>query len=224
MTARQADVLTAIGLAGLLAAVVLTAPRWAAALRAPAAASLDEEGEAQPPAPEPSATAAAARRINVRLYFEVAGMDRLAPEEREVPFSPDLPQQLRTVVEEIAKGPVTKGLLPTLPAGTQVLEVFVRRGGVVYVDLSSEARGLPAGSWAELLTTYSLVNTIVTNFPTTNRVQILVNDQAVPSLVGHVDLSRPLAPDMTFVSLVLPGAAPEGEGAGGAVPSPPAAR
>jgi len=220
MTPRQADVLTAIGLAGLLAAVALTAPRWAAVLRAPAATSFGEEGVSGSPAP--TASVAAARRIKVRLYFEVAGMDRLAPEEREVAFSPDLAQQLRTVVEEIAKGPVTPGLLPTLPSGTRVLEVFVRRGGVAYVDLSNEARaGLPAGSWAELLTTYSLVNTIVANFPTTNRVQILLNDQAVQSLVGHVDLSRPLAPDLTLVSLVLPAPAQE---AGGAVPSAPGPR
>ncbi len=38
MTPRQADVLTAIGLVGLLATVSLTAPRWAALLRVPAAA------------------------------------------------------------------------------------------------------------------------------------------------------------------------------------------
>ena len=32
MTPRQADLLTALGLAGLLAAVSLTAPRWAGVL------------------------------------------------------------------------------------------------------------------------------------------------------------------------------------------------
>jgi germination protein M len=77
------------------------------------------------------------------------------------------------------------------------------------VNLSGEARsGLPGGSRAELLTVYSLVNTIVTNFPSTSRVQLLVDDQTLSSLAGHVDLSRALPPDMTLV--VLP---PAGEGA-----------
>ncbi len=199
MTPRQADVLTGIGLAGLLAAVALSAPRWAAALRAPAVAIEGEEGEPSP-APARQTASAAARRINVHLYFEAAGLGRLAREEREIVFSPDLAQQLRIVVEEIVKGPTGSQLLPTLPPGTRVLEVFVRRGGVAYVNLSSEAStGLPGGSFAELLTTYSLVNTIVTNFPATNRVQILVDDKAVPSLGGHVDLSRPLRPDMSLL-------------------------
>ena len=40
---------------------------------------------------------------------------------------------------------------------------------------------------------YSLVNSIVTNFPAVSRVQILVDDRPVTSLGGHVDLSRPAA-------------------------------
>ncbi len=206
MTPRGANVLTGVGLLGLLAAVSLTAPRWAGILRAPAL-TIEEEASSEAngaahPGPQ------AARRINVRLYFEWAERDGLGSEEREVAFSPDLAQQLRTVVEEMAKGPTTAGLVPTLAAGTRVQEVFVRAGGVVYVNLSGEARsGLPGGSRAELLTVYSLVNTIVTNFPSTSRVQLLVDDQTLTSLAGHVDLSRALAPDMTLV--VLP---PAGEG------------
>ncbi len=202
MTPRQADLLTALGLLGLLAAVSLTAPRWAGALRAPAVPIEGEEAgpEASPAAREAS-PAEAARRISVRLYFEAPDRDGLLPEEREVAFSPELAQQLRIVVEELAKGSTT-GLLATLPAGTRALDVFVHAGGVAYVNLSGEAAsGLPGGSRAELLTVYSVVDTIVSNFPTTSRVQILVDDRPVDSLGGHVDLSRPLVPDMTLVAV-----------------------
>jgi germination protein M len=200
MTARGANALTALGLLGLLAVVASTAPRWAGILRAPTAAIEDEAPTETKGAPQ--ASAPAARRINVRLYFEWAEQDGLGSEEREVAFSSDLARQVRTVVEEMAKGPTTAGLAATLPGGTRVLEVFVRAGGVVSVNLSGEARaGLPGGSRAELLTVYSLVNTIVTNFPSTSRVQIVVDDQTLPSLGGHVDLSRALSPDMTLVAL-----------------------
>jgi len=216
VTPRQASALTVVGLAGLLATVTLTAPRWAALLRAPAASQDVEEPAVEETAPSVAEglPAAAGRRINVRLYFEAPDREGLLPEEREVAFSADLARQLRTVVEELAKGSTT-GLLSTLPAGTRVLEVFVQARGVAWVDLSSEATsGLPGGSKAELLTVYSVVNTIVTNFPAVSRVRIIVNDQPVTSLGGHVDLSRPLPPDLTFVALPTPEPPP-------AEPSPP---
>jgi len=204
VTPRQANAATVVGLAALMAALAFTAPRWAAALRSPAA-SVESDDAAGEPAPSPSPGAeGAARRIRVRLYFEAPDRTGLLPEEREVVFSSDLARQLRTVVEELAKGSAS-GLLATLPPGTRVLEVFVSRGGVVYVDLSGEASsGLPGGSLAEQLTVYSIVNTVVTNFPAASRVQILVNDSVVPSLGGHIDVGRPLPPDMTLVAVPAP--------------------
>jgi spore germination protein GerM len=206
VTPRQADVLTALGLLGLVATVGLTAPRWSAWLRSPAGPSEPEElalAEAEAAASEPGPAAAEdpARRISVRLYFDAADRDGLLPEERDIAFSTDLARQIRTVVEELAKGP-TSGLVATLPAGTRVEEVFVQARGVAYVSLSGEvASGLPGGSRAELMTVYSIVNTIVANFPAVSRVQLVVNDQPTRSLGGHVDLTRPLPPDMTLVAL-----------------------
>jgi hypothetical protein len=221
VTPRHANVATAVGLVALMAALAFTAPRWAAALRSPTATVEGDEAAGEPaPSASPEAEGAA-RRIRVRLYFEAPDRAGLLPEEREVLFSSDLARQLRTVIEELAKGS-TSGLLPTLPPGTRVLEVFVSRGGVVYVDLSGEASsGLPGGSLAEQLTVYSVVNTVVTNFPATSRVQILVNDSVVPSLGGHVDLGRPLPPDMTLVA-VPPPAAPSPDPSAPAAASPAA--
>ena len=205
MTGRQANVLTVVGLAGLLAAVAFTAPRWAALLRERSVpVEGDEAGE--PPARTGAEVAAAdaARRISVRLYFDAPDQDGLLSEEREVAFSSDLARQVRIVVEELAKGPQT-ALLPTLPAETRVLDVFVLARGVAYVNLSAEAAsGLSGGSDVELHSVYSVVNTVVTNFPAVTRVQILVDDRPVGSLGGHVDLSRPLPPDMTLVALPPP--------------------
>ena len=206
MTPRQANALTAVGLAGLLATVAFTAPRWAALLRSPATSvETDEAAAEETPRPAPE-EGPAGRRISVRLYFEAPDRDGLLPEEREIAFSPDLAVQLRTVVEELAKGSTT-GLLATLPPATRVLGVFVQARGVAHVDLSAEAgTGLPGGSRAELFTVYSIVNTIVTNFPSVSRVRILVDDRPLTSLGGHVDLSRPLPPDMTLVALPAPSA------------------
>ncbi len=212
MTPRQADVLTVLGLAGLVATVGLTSPRWSALLRSPAGASEAEEAALVEPTPpgEPAQGAAEdpARRISVRLYFEARDRDGLLPEERDIALSPDLGRQIRTVVEELAKGP-TGDLVATLPAGTRVHEVFVQAHGVACVSLSGEvAAGLPGGSRAELLTVYSIVNTIVANFPAVSRVQLVIDDQPSSSLGGHVDLSRALPPDMTLVAIDPPAPSP----------------
>jgi spore germination protein GerM len=219
MTPREANLLTVLGLGGLLAAAAFSAPRWAGLLRAPAAAIEGEEPTSGPDAPTPPAdAAAAARRISVRLYFEAPDRTGLVPEERDVAFSPDLAEQLRVVVDELARGS-SEGLVSTLPAGTRVLDVFVHKGGVVYVNLSTEAAsGQPGGSLPELLTVYSLVDTIVSNFPATSRVQVLVDGRVAPSLAGHVDLSRPLAADLTLLAPPPPSPSPTASAAG----APPA--
>jgi hypothetical protein len=204
MTPRQANLLTVVGLVGLLVAVSLTAPRWAALLREPLTVfDGDETALDASPAPPHGAEGAAARRISVRLYFEAPEGNGLVSEEREIAFSDDLTVQLRTLVEEIVRGP-TSGLLPTLPPQTRVLEVFVTAHGVAYVNLSGEATGVPGGSRSELLAVYSVVNSLVVNFPAVSRVQILVEDRMVSSFSGHVDLSRPLPADLTLVALPAP--------------------
>lgn len=218
MTPRQANLLTVLGLLALLAVVALTAPRWARLLRQPVGASEEEPvAGIEAGAPVRPGEKEAERQISVRLYFVAPDEPGLLPEERSVPFSDDLSRQLRMVVEELARGSTT-GLLPTLPPATKVLEVFVTARGVAYLDLSKEAVELAeAGSKSELLTVYSIVNSLTANFPAVKRVQILVEDRPVQTLSGHIDLSRPLLPDLTFVALKAPDPAP------GATPSAPAA-
>lgn len=212
MTPRHANLLTALALLALFTAVTLTAPRWSRFLRQPLAAAREDEPSGSEET-ETGKTRAAEpegeRKISVRLYFESAIDDGLVPEERSVPLAGDLARQLQTVMEELVRGS-TSGLLSTLPAETKVLEVFVSARGIAYVDLSPEARqAVAGGSKGELLAVYSIVNSVVANFPAIKKVQILVEDKPVPTLAGHVDLSRPLGPDMTFLAMPKPSPSPE---------------
>ena len=204
MRIERANVFIALGLAALLGIVVLTAPRWAKLLTrtvpgeeggdeaVPAAAA----GEGEPGKVE--------QKITVKLFFLAPDQPALLLEDREVGFSADLSQQVRTVVEELAKGS-QKGLGATLAPETRVIDAFVTPQGVAYVDLSKEAgEKHPGGSRGELLTVYSIVNSLTSNFPAVKRVQILVDDRQAATLAGHVDLTRPLPSDMTL----LVGAAP----------------
>jgi germination protein M len=209
MTTRQANLLTVLALLALLAVVTFTAPRWARLLRQPVGTA-DEETAAGLDAGSParSGDKEAERQISVRLYFVAPEQAGLLPEERSVPFSDDLSRQLRMVVEELVRGSTT-GLLPTLPPSTKVLEVFVTARGIAYLDLSKDVvEAAEGGSKSELLTVYSIVNSLTANFPAVKRVQILVEDKPVATLSGHIDLSRPLLPDLTFVALASPSPSP----------------
>jgi spore germination protein GerM len=200
MTPRQANLLTAAGLLALLFGVSTTAPRWAPLLARPFSNAGDDRDAEAAAEDGPEAAPAVGKRINVKLFFQAADRPGLVIEERAVALAPDLSQQVRTVVEELARGSQI-GLQPTLPADTRVLEAFVTSRGVAYVDLSKEvAQGHPGGSEAELLTVYSVVNSLTANFPAVKRVQILVEDHPTPTLAGHVDLTRPLPPDLTFLA------------------------
>ena len=44
----------------------------------------------------------------------------------------------------------------------------------------------------ELLTVYTIVNALLTNLPTLQHVQILIDGREADTLAGHVDLRRPL--------------------------------
>ncbi len=199
MTSRQANALTVVGLVALLAVTSLTAPRWARLLQRPLPAPADESAPAETRRRD-EAPSAPRSSINVKLFFQAADRPGLMIEERAVAQSNDLSRQIKSVVEELIAGSKS-GLSPTLAPATRVLEVFVTARGVAYVNLSKEAaEGAGGGSEAELITVYSVVNSLAVNFPAIKRVQILLEDKPRPTLWGHVDLTRPLPPDMTLLA------------------------
>lgn len=129
-------------------------------------------------------------RIQVVLYF-IGGDGHLVAETRQIPKVQGL---ARRTMEELCRGPAQAGLLPTLPAGTALRDINIR-DGLATVDFSGELVAKHGGgSSGELLTVYSIVNTL-TQFQTVERVQILVEGRQVESLAGHVDVREPLTRD-----------------------------
>jgi germination protein M len=133
--------------------------------------------------------------VEVNLYFSDAQVMYLEPEKRKISQTPSLARQ---VVIELIKGPKNSELYPTIPQGTQVNEVYIA-DDIVYVDLSEEIfTNHPGGSSGELMTVYSIVNTL-TEIPPIKGVQILVGGNEKDSLVGHIDISMPLIRDQDWI-------------------------
>jgi spore germination protein GerM len=217
MRARSINLLTVAALAALMGGIALTAPRWARWLSEPIPAEEPTSPNGETAAEGTNEGGAQAHRtIAVRIFFPAPEQDGLIPEERSVEFAPELAAQVKNVVAALTSGS-TSGLASPFPEGTGVLEVFLTARGVGYVSLTAEAAELGGGSTSELLAVYSVVNTVVTNFPSIKRVQILVQERMVDTLAGHVDLSRPLAPDYTLMASPSPSPSPSSP----TPPSPP---
>lgn len=128
----------------------------------------------------------------VTLYFGDKDAMYLVPETRTVDKKDGTLEA--AVVAELLKGPQKEGSVPTIPEGTRVLSVTVDNG-VVYVDFSKEFQTQhPGGSAGEIMTIYSVVNTL-TGIPGVEKVQFLLEGEKQESILGHMDTTVPIEPD-----------------------------
>ncbi|MEA1964332.1 MAG: GerMN domain-containing protein [Candidatus Aerophobetes bacterium] len=135
----------------------------------------------------------------VKLYFSSPDEKYLSPQEREIVASSQITEEIKEVMEELIKGPEGASLSPTLPQDTKVRAVFVKDENI-YVDLDfSSGKKHPGGSTGELLTIYSIVNTLLVDFPSQSRVQILIQGKPEETLAGHIDIREPLDKRMDLI-------------------------
>ncbi len=151
------------------------------------------------PAPRAGTGGGPAGTRTVTLYFISEADGLLHAEEREIEAGGAPGDEIRRVVEELIKGSA-RDLVAPLPPETKIRQVFVSRD-TAYVDFSREIMEQFAyGSSSELAAIYAVVNAITVNFRDVKRVAILVEGGEKETLGGHVDLSRPLAPQPSLVA------------------------
>ncbi len=135
----------------------------------------------------------------VKLYFSDPAGEYLVPEERRIVASSQIEKEAKLILEELINGPKESSLNPTLPSETEIRAVYVKEN-CFYVDFSSSLKEKhPGGSTGELLTIYSIVNTLLDNFPSQSRVQILIQGEPAETLAGHIDIRNPLSKNFEVV-------------------------
>ena len=76
----------------------------------------------------------------------------------------------------------------------------VTEEGICYVDLSAQFKeNHPGGVQSELLTLYSLVNSLILNIPEIQAVKILIDGYETMTLAGHIDLQEPVKANMLLI-------------------------
>ena len=161
-------------------------------LHAPAAPPAEPGVEAPAVAPPPGA-ATEGPKIKATLFFASEDGQRLTGVQQDVPLAEGTVAQARALIEALLSVPAPPPYSSTVPQGTTLRGLYVSDRFEVFVDLDATVRTKhPGGSMQELLTVYSVVNTLLVNLPTMTEVQILIDGQEADSLAGHVDLRRPL--------------------------------
>lgn len=147
----------------------------------------------------PAAPATPGRKIKAHLFYVADDGTRLRDLERDVAFGGDTVEQARQIIEaQIA--PTVEPLVSAVPPGTKLRTLFVTDRGEAFVDFSGElVTRHSGGSTDEMLTIYTIVDALTANLPAVSSVQVLVEGKAIETLAGHVDLSRPLAKNLSWV-------------------------
>ncbi|NMB00681.1 MAG: GerMN domain-containing protein [Firmicutes bacterium] len=102
------------------------------------------------------------------------------------------------VLADLLAGPRLNHLIGIIPPETKVLG-YHKTGGTLYVNFSHHlATNHPGGSMGEIMTVYGIVNSL-TEISGVEKVQILLENQMVFTLAGHLDLTEPLHKDYAIL-------------------------
>ncbi|WP_088228649.1 GerMN domain-containing protein [Desulfosporosinus sp. FKB] len=147
-----------------------------------------------PSTSEPDSSATQAKTVKLTLYFPNTDGSALVPDQRTVEVSNQ--EVIKAIFKELSSPP--SGLETPLPKGT-ILRSAVVKDGVATLNLSSQFRkNFGGGSDAEIMTIYSIVDSI-TNLPDVQSVQFLLEGQKQDGILGNLDTSVPLKSNSSLI-------------------------
>ncbi len=147
-------------------------------------------------------------RREIQLYFTDPEGTFLVPEVYEIPGCDDDRDCINSLLEHLIAGPQQENL-PVLPKETKVLGVEVEND-LVRVNFSKHLVDFhPGGSLTELLSIFSLANSLSENFPYIRQLQILVEGAVRQTLKGHARIDQPIYADFSYSQPPLAGPDPD---------------
>jgi hypothetical protein len=139
------------------------------------------------------------KRSAAHLYFADRDNFYLISEQRVVSHSEGPVGYARSIVEALIKGP-QNSLVRTIATDSELRAIYIIADGTCYVDLAQVAGTYhPGGCNSELLTIYSVVNSLILNVPEIKRVKLLFDGKEAQTLAGHIDLEFPFEANMLLI-------------------------
>ncbi len=139
------------------------------------------------------------KKKEVLLYFSDSEGEYLIGERRKILEKRDVKEEAKEAINELINGPKGK-LIPTLPPRTKLLTLQINEAGLAKVNFNQTlSKDHPRGSTAEMMTVYSIVNSLALNFPQIKRVQILIDGKPIETIAGHLSLKQPIFPKSDLI-------------------------
>jgi spore germination protein GerM len=133
------------------------------------------------------------------LYFGGESSESLVKEFRPVSSVRNPEKMSAVLIKELINGPVAKGVR-TIPEQTRLLAVDFSKDGLLIVNFSKEfTEQHPGGSSSEIMTVYSIVNTLTTNIKDVKMVKIIQEGRTLDTIAGHIDCNKNFYPDLELV-------------------------
>jgi len=137
-------------------------------------------------------------KYKVELYFSDSNERFLVPEDRYIWKEKKREDQVKELVRTLIGGSTT-GLVGTFPEGTKVEDVTIKDKSA-YVSFNRTLVDLhPGGSASEMMTIYSLTNTVTRNIPQLTSVKILVEGKEIETIKGHIDARSPFVANLELI-------------------------
>jgi hypothetical protein len=146
-----------------------------------------------PPSALQNAQAPEARLAKRVLYYPAGENASLRECPVSMPASGETELDMCDLLRRYLEGPPGPGQFLAFPEHVALRAAFLVDGQAV-VDLTGPVR-TGGGTSTEVARVYGIVQTLHANFPEVKCVRILVDGQEVETLLGHLDLSRPLVPE-----------------------------
>ncbi len=136
------------------------------------------------------------------FFYQSANGNYLIPIKKKVSKHTDMKEQIKEVVLKLFEGvdASDKRYINLFSKRIKLNNIFIVNKEIVVLDLNREIYSeLLGSSIDEILTIYSIVDTICFNFPYIKGVQIIVDGRQLETLAGHIDVSRPIRMDSKWI-------------------------
>jgi spore germination protein GerM len=146
-----------------------------------------------------STTSKITAKSTVHIFFADRQNHFLSSEKITLQHRNERDDLARKIIKALIRGPKQQ-LARTIPPSTSLRALYITAEGVCYIDLSDDIREKhPGGVRSELLTLYSIVNSIILNVSGIEAIKILIGGKEAATLAGHVDLRNTVKANMLLI-------------------------
>jgi hypothetical protein len=139
-----------------------------------------------PPTTGTDVSASKRPKHKVQLYFSDSNERFLTPVARYIPKRKSIKGQAEELAKAILEGP-KQGLIRTFPDNVKLQNVDIKKNGTALISFDKNLiEAHPGGSTSELMTIYSLTNTLILNIPKIKKVKLLVDGKEIETIKGHI--------------------------------------